>query len=98
MSMMIQMHVSCTFQEVLLQRVLEVVGSFVVENFRAHVSISHESALEEGSSLEYVVNVVQSSTRTSYLSQLPSYDGGCLAVIDKLNVSSVKPVGRPALE
>ena len=38
-----------------------------------------------------VVIVTQSSTSSSYLNQLafPSYDGGCLAVIDKLSVSSV---------
>ena len=46
-----------------------------------------------------MVNVVQSTTSSSYLNQLSfgSYDGGCVAVIDKLTVSSIKPVGRPAL-
>ena len=36
----------------------------------------------------------------SYLTQLtfPSCDGGCLAAMDKLSVSSVEPDGRPALE
>ena len=38
-----------------------------------------------------VVIVTQSSTSSSYLNQLtfPSYDGGCLAAIDRLSVSSV---------
>ena len=47
-----------------------------------------------------VVKVAQSSTSSSYLSQLtfPSNDGGSLAVIDKLSVSSVKPEDRPTLK
>ena len=46
-----------------------------------------------------VVKVTQSSASSSYLSQLTflSYGGGCLAVIDKFSISSVKPWDRPAL-
>ena len=46
-----------------------------------------------------MVKVTQSSTSSSYLNQVvfPSYDGGCLAVIDKFSVSSVKPDDRPTL-
>ena len=47
-----------------------------------------------------ILKVTQSSTSSSFLNQLtfPSYDGGCLAVIDKLSVSSVKPWDRPTFE
>ena len=76
----VQIHVGRAFQEVLLQRVLEIVDSFIrilqkviLEDCLVHVSISCESALEEWSSL----------------GTFPSYDGGCLAGIDKLSVSSV---------
>ena len=57
--------------------------------------------LRSGSSLgASIVKVTQSSTSSSYLNQLTllSYDGGCLAVINKLIVSSVKPWGRPTFE
>ena len=54
----VQIHVGRTFQEVLLQRVLEIVDSFIrilqkviLEDCPVHVSISCESAFEEWSSL-----------------------------------------------
>ena len=54
----VQIHVGRTFQEVLLQRVLEIVDSFIrilqkviLEDCLVHVSISCESAFEEWSSL-----------------------------------------------
>ena len=48
----------------------------------------------------WMVKVTQSSTSSSYPNRLtfPSYGGDCLAVIDKLSVSSVKPDDRPTLE
>ena len=102
----VQTHVGRTFQKVMLQRVLEVVDSFVrilqkviLEDCLIHVCISGQSALEQRSSLGVVI-VTQSSTSSSYLNQLtfPSHDGGCLAVIDELNVSSVWPCGFAILE
>ena len=54
----VKIHVRGTLQEVLLQRVLEIVDSFfgilqtvVLEDYLVHVSISNESALEERPSL-----------------------------------------------
>ena len=93
----VQIHVGRTFQKVLLQRVLEVVGSFIrilqkviLEECLVHIA---SLLLSRGPLLgaSTVVIVTQSSTSSSYLNQLtfPSYDGGCLTVIDKLSVSSV---------
>ena len=105
----VQMHVGRTFQEVLLQRVLEIVDSFIrilqkviLEDCLVHVSISCESAFRSGPLLgaSTAVIVTQSSTSSSYLNHLifPSYDGGCLAVIGKLSVSSVWPDDLAILE
>ena len=93
----VQIHIGRTFQKVLLQRVLEVVDSFIrilqkviLEDCLVHIGIL---LLSRGPLLgaSTVVMVTQSSTSSSYPNQLtfPSYDGGCLAVIDKLSVSSV---------
>ena len=93
----VQIHVGRTFQKVLLQRVREIVDSFirilqkvVLEDRLVHICITGQSRgpLLDAST---VVMVTQSSTSSSYLNQLtfPSYNGGCLAVIDKFSVSSV---------
>ena len=79
----VQIHVGRTFPKVLLQHVLEIVDSFI--------RILQKVVLEDCLVHICIVIVTQSSTSSSYLNQLtfPSYDGGCLAVIDKFSVSSV---------
>ena len=92
----VQIHVGRTLQKVLLQRVLEIVDSFIrilqkviLEDCLVHVSLLLRRGPLLGASTAVIVT--QSSTSSSYLNQLtfPSCDGGCLAVIDKLSVSSV---------
>ena len=96
----VQVQVGRPFQEELLQRVIEIIDSFVrilqevvLEDCLVRVSVSCGRILRSGPLLgaSMVAKVTQSSTSSSYLSQLtlPSYDGGCLAGIDKLSVSSV---------
>ena len=77
----VQIHVGRTFQKGLLQCVLEIVDSFIrilqkviVEDGLVHVSISSEPALKQWTSLGCFYC---------------GGDGGCLAAIDKLSVSSV---------
>ena len=98
----VQIHVGRTFQKVLLQRVLEIVDSFI--RILQKVVLFWRTALYIFASLvnlllsrgpllgaSTVVMVTQSSTSSSYLNQLtlPSYDGGCLAVIDKFSAYSL---------
>ena len=94
----VQIHVGRTLEKVLLQRVLEVVDSFVrilqkviLEDCLIHVSPSLFFSSGPLLGASTVLIVTQSSTSSSYLNQLsfPSYDGGCLVVIDKLSGSSV---------
>ena len=93
----VQIHVGRTFQKVLLQRVLEIVDSFirilqkvVLEDYiyASPVNLLLSRGPLLGAS---TVVMVTQSTSSSYLNQLtfPSYDGGCLAVTDKFSVSSV---------
>ena len=103
----VKIHVGRSFQEVLLQRVLEVVDcfggilkQFVVEDFLAHVSISDESAFEERSSFGcFDCGECCPIIYEFFIPEPADFSvAQCLAAIDKFSVSSVKPVDRPALE
>ena len=88
----VQIHVGRTFQKVLLQRVLEIVDSFIrilLWRTALYIYASPVNLLLSRGPL--LGASTQSSTSSAYLNQLtfPSYDGGCLAVIDKFSVSSV---------
>ena len=93
----VQIQVGRTFQKVLLQRVLEIIDSFIRGSCKRsfwrtalYIYASPVNLLLSRGPLlcaSTVVMVTQSSTSSSYLNQLtfPSYDGGCLAVIDKFS-------------
>ena len=90
----VQIHVGRTLQKVLLQRVLEIVDSFIRILQKVILEDCHASPVSllfRRGPLFGASTVVMSSTSSSYLNELtfPSYDGGCLAVIDKFSVSSV---------
>ena len=94
----VQIHVGRTFQKVLLQRILDLVDSFIrilqkiiLEDCLVHIGISCESALEQRSSLGCFHRSDCHPVVHEFFIPKPAdfSDGGCLAVIDKLSVLSV---------
>ena len=97
----VQIHVGCTLEEILLQRVLEVVDCFggggILKQFVVQVSLEERSFFGCFGCGECRPIIYGFSKCLSQLT-FPSHNGGCLAVVDKMRVSSAQPVGRPALE